>query len=70
MLVKVPAEHGKQKGPSPGFLKVPAEQLAALGVTHELEPAEIVRVPLGQGRHEELDAPLKDGLNVLSGQGT
>ena len=69
MLVKVPAEHGKQRGPSPGFLKVPAEQLAALGVTHELEPVEVVVVPLGQDRQEELDTLLKDGLNVLSGQG-
>ena len=57
MLVKVPAEHGKQGAPKPGFLKVPAEQLAALGVRHELEPAEIVIVPLGQDRQEELDAP-------------
>ena len=69
MLVKVPAEHGKQRGPSPGFLKVPAEQLAALGVTHELEPVEVVVVPFGQGRHEALEAPYRVGLNVLSGQG-
>ena len=62
MLVKVPAEQGKQRGPSPGFLKVPAEQLAALGMTHELEPMEVVVVPLGQGRQDELEKLLKDGL--------